>query len=67
MTPASNMPISPKTKAAYRREEKRLLLELAECATTLAQPNLDYAQLYVGRLLLARRLGNLIQHTGGEL
>jgi hypothetical protein len=56
-----------KEKAAYRREEKRLLLELAGAAKDLAQPHLNYAQLYIGRLLLARRIGDLVEHTKGEL
>jgi hypothetical protein len=59
--------LKPQTKAAYRREEKRLLLELASAATSLAQPKLDYAQLYIGRLLLARALADLVKHTEGEL
>ena len=60
--------MSTKVKvAAYRREEKRLLLELAEAAVDLAQPRLNHSQLYVGRLLLVRRLADLVEHTRGEL
>jgi hypothetical protein len=59
--------MTPRQKAAYRREEKRLLLELAKSAVALAQPRLNYAELYLGRLFLAKTIGDLIQHTKGEL
>lgn len=58
---ASKPTISPQAKAAHRREEKRLLLELAQRAEILAQPGLDYAELYMGRLLLAQTIRELLE------
>lgn len=60
MSDLSNTPISPRSaKAAYRREEKRILLELANRAEALAQLGLNYAELYIGRVLLAQSLREL--------
>lgn len=56
MSGVSNTPISPKAKAAYRRQEKLLLLQLATRAESLARPGLNHAELYIGRLLLRQSM-----------
>jgi hypothetical protein len=63
MNEVSSRPISrysPKEKAAYRREEKKLLRQLASRAESLSAPGLDYAELYIGRMLLAQSIRALI-------
>ena len=44
-----------------RGEEKKLCVALAEAASAVAQPGLNHAELYLGRVLLAQRIRELLK------